>query len=295
MDVNAKKIDNNTILYHDSLTNDPIAIAKVTKQSYSSKKNYSISWHPDARLMHPATNDLGHMNFDSADSQESALNKVSNKYSQILDNKDRAPLKVVHVGTSTKKIGDLDMQYDDFHLHSEDDKHVATIHVKSDATKYIGTSSKSLFDNPNTAFLAFHGEQPSPEKFEISQKKYSGADPVSMMHQVKHWMDTKDKEPSFVGLHSTKHEKSFRTSLSPENASSKYFDHMHNNKTFIGHDFKRISPTMFTATQEPDGRYSIGSHEIVDTSTPGVVKHYSIPKHHTDDTYNVKPNREVIE
>lgn len=301
MEIKAKKIDANTTLYHDALTNDPIAIGTARNISYSKKKEYHISWHPDARAMHPAISDLTNTNIKTGDSAESSKIIVENAYNNILTNRKRDPLKVVHAGTSTKKIADKDedVEFDDFHLHTDDGKHIATLHVNKRLTPYIGVDDNKFVNSyakpGELAHLTFHGDKPTPAKFAISQKKHPGMNnPIAMMHQVKHWIDTKDVQPSFIGYAQHKGFKSYKTTLSPEEASTKYFDHLHNQASLVKHKFNRVSPTMFTAIHEPDSEYVAGSHEIVDTSTPGMVKHYSVEIYHPKN-YNTKSLQEVIE
>lgn len=299
MEIKAKKIDANTTLYQDSLTNDPIAVSSAIPDRHSSKKEYAISWHPDARAMHPPIADLVNTNLKRGNSAENAKTIVEFAYNNILTNRKRDPLKVVHAGTSTKRMGEKEVSFDDFHLHTDDGKHVATLHVNKTLTPHIGVNDDKFVNSyaapGELAHLTFHDDTPALSKFAISQKKHPGLNnPIAMMHQVKHWLDTKDVQPSFVGYAKHPGFKSYKTALSPEEASSKYFDHLHNQASLIKHKFNRVTPTMFTATKYPESEYASGSHEMIDTSEPGIVKHYSVKTHHIK-SHETSSLQEVIE
>lgn len=301
IEIKAKKLDTG-YAFHDALTNDPIAIATDISRARDKTKRYSMAWHPDAIAMHPETQHLVNMNFGNVNGLQEAKDMASNKYSAVLDGTKRDPIQTTYAGISSKtdKIGET-MHYDDFHIHHEG-KHIATLHVNKNKTFSIGTNSSSYqFDgrqhnfNPKYhAFVEFHGDVPTPDKFKVSQLKHPGVDPITLLHQVKHWVDNKDKEPKFVGHYSMDNLKAFKTTLSPEQASSAYMQHLQDSGLYDNHKFTKLTPTVFQATYTPESQHSYGKHELIDSSEQGILKHYSIEtggEHH----YKSTKNTEVIE
>lgn len=304
MEIKAKKIDDNHILYHDALTNDPVAVARVVKNTYGKGNLYSLSLHPSFRQMYPESNDLVNTNIKHGESAEEAKTLVLNKYHSILNNARRDPMHVTYGGKSTQEVeadgGKHNVTYDQYHLHDTDGKHVVTMNVEQSLSKHIGSANADTFNAYSQKVqhlktnLVFHGEQPTPEKFAISKKKHPGNDPISMMHQVRHWLDTKDKEPNFVGHYMHDNVKVYRTTLSPEEASNKYMEHLQSKPEYKEHKFTRIAPTLFTAVKQASSEYNRGKHETIDTSSPNRVRHISVDLHHLK-SYNTKPLHDVIE
>lgn len=305
IEIKSKKIDNG-YLFHDALTNDPIAIVKDISSRWHKSKLYSIAWHPDARLMHPETHHLSNMNIGSVSGLIEAKDKVANRYSDMLNGVTKDPIETKYAGTSTKEFTGSHNQnhvlkYDDYHIH-HDGVHIATLHIQHTKTSSIGTDQQKYefddkqhqFDPKFHAYVEFHGETPSPEKLRISQLKHPGADPIALLHQVKHWVENKDKEPKFVGHVSYDGFKSFKTPLSPEKASDEYWNHMQSNDNYKFHQFTRLTPTVFQAVRHRENNYDAGSHELIDASEQGKLKHYTI-KTQSDTHYTTKPNTQVIE
>jgi hypothetical protein len=115
-----------------------------------------------------------------------------------------------------------------------------------------------------------------------------------LLHQVNHWVDNKDKEPKFVGHVSYDGFKSFKTPLSPEKASDAYMTHMQGHDDYNFHQFTRLTPTVFQAVRQRENNYDDGTHELIDASEPGKLKHYTMQTQ-SDTHYKTKPNTEVIE
>lgn len=298
IELKEKKIDDTMSVYHDALTNDPVAISKKQLNA----KLHTISWHPVFRQMYPESSDLVNMNVGMNIKHDKVKSHIITKYEKMLDNPKRDPLKTVYAGRAERLTHnpvnpDKTAEFDEFHVH-DNDKHVATISVARHLTPMIGVDPDvfrhhvSDYQNEKTQ-LTFVGEHPSKEKFELSQKKHPGHDPISLMYQVKHWLDNKDREPSFVGSHSSPNLKIFKTRLQPEEASSKYMEHLQKHPKYAQHTFSRVAPTVFYAMQS-HGISGEGTHEVIDTSQPGIVHHSHI-RTFTKDHYNSKPLNEIIE
>ena len=70
--------------------------------------------------------------------------------------------------------------------------------------------------------------------------------------------------------------------------------HMQGHDDYNFHQFTRLTPTVFQAVRQRDHNYANGSHELIDASEPGKLKHYTM-KTQSDTHYKTKPNTEVIE
>jgi len=296
IELKEKKIDDNTSVIHDALTNDPIAIS--TKQS-GSKNLHNITWHPVFRKLYPETGDLVNMNLGNNIKSDQVKNRVASKYGNIISGKpNRDPLKTVYAGRSQRQVGDRTAEFDEFHVHDPEGKHVATISVAKLLTPSIGVDP-DVFRHYDSAYqdqrtqLTFIGEHPTQEKFELSRKKHPGSDPIALVHQVKHWLDNREKEPTFVGSHFSPNLKIYKTKLKPEDASQKYMEHLQKHSGYQQHQFSRVGPTVFYA-MKPTGPGGEGKHEVIDTSQPGIVHHMHIQTF-AKDHYNSKPLNEVIE
>ena len=103
-----KKIDENTVAYHDKLTNDPVAIVKRIKPRYGNKSTYVASWHPVMKELYPdETSTFKHMNIGEADSASTILNSISGSYERLLDPKHAKDLlKVKYAGDMSKEWND---------------------------------------------------------------------------------------------------------------------------------------------------------------------------------------------
>lgn len=302
IELKEKKVNDDVSVYHDALTNDPVAIA--SRHGHGGKF-HSIAWHPAFRQMYPETNDLVNMNVGNNVKSDQVKNTIITKYSKILDKPKRDPLKVVYAGKAERPTHDpvdatKTAEFDEFHLHDDDGKHIATISVaaKNKLMQYIGVDPDvfkhySADHQGERTQLTFVGEHPSAEKFELSRKKHPGHDPIALMYQVRHWLDNKDREPNFVGSHSSPNLKVFKTRLQPEEASQKYMQHLQNHQSYKMHSFSRVAPTVFYAMR-PTGISGQGKHEVIDTSQPGIVHHVYIDTF-AQDHYHTKPLNEVIE
>lgn len=306
IEIKAKQVSDGNYVFHDALTNDPIAVGVATTPRWGDKKKqFQLSWHPDARLIHPLTQHLVNMNFDTMSGLEDAKSHVANKYTKILEGTDKDPMETKYVGATTHNYTDRygeeqSITHDNFHIF-HDGKHIATLNVKQNKTKDIGLKDRR-FDNyvghdgkvTGDATITFHGEEPTPEKARISQLKYPGSDPIALLHQVKHWIDTKHIVPNFIGHTTYPGFESFKTHLSPEKASEEYMKYMQNSGLHDKHTFTRLTPTVFHATYIPQEPYNVGSHDTIDTSQPGMVKHFSVgtvsETHHSSE-----PNNRVID
>lgn len=300
IELKEKKVNDDVSVYHDALTNDAVAISN----SYGhGGKMRSVTWHPAFRQMYPETNDLVNMNIANNIKSDQVKYRIIAKYEKILDKPNRDPLKVIAAGRAERKTHDpvnpeKTALFDEFHLHDADDKHIATISVAKNLTPYIGVDPDvfkhySADHQGERTQLTFVGEHPSAEKFELSRKKHPGHDPISLMNQVKHWLDNRDKEPNFVGSHSSPNLKVFKTRLQPEEASQKYMEHLQKHQSYKMHSFSRVAPTVFYAMR-PTGTSGQGKHEVIDTSQPGIVHHMYIDTF-AKDHYHTKPLNEVIE
>jgi hypothetical protein len=306
MDFKIKKIDDTTSVYHDSLTNDPIAVCKTVNNKYKSGKTYHIAWHPDARKLYSLTNDLTHTNFSTTESSAAVGTLIERKYHEVQNSTTKDPLHAVFAGKITKpnqtKDASDDIEFHEFHLHDADNKHVASMYVNSKLASDIGVNPESFNTSYNNdkyrlAHLVFHGEQPTAEKFSQSTKKHPGNDPIAMMHQVRHWLDTKDKEPSFVGHYKQTGLHVYKTKLTPENATIAYVNHLKSDSAYDTHKFEHVSPTVTIAKKKSSNSsmYSThGMYEIIDSSTPGQLHHI---KHeiHPVDSYKTEPLNKIIE
>lgn len=300
IELKEKKVNDDVSVYHDALTNDPIAISSRFGHD---GKFHSISWHPAFRQMYPETNDLVNMNVGNNIKSDQVKNRIIQKYEKILDKPSRDPLKVVAAGRAERPTHDpvnpeKTAEFDEFHLHDDDGKHVATIAVAKNLTPYIGVDPDvfkhySADHQGERTQLTFVGEHPSAEKFELSRKKHPGHDPIALMRQVRHWLDNRDKEPNFVGSHSSPNLKVYKTRLSPEEASQKYMQHLQKQQSYVQHSFSRVAPTVFYAMR-PTGISGQGKHEVIDTSRPGFVHHMHIDTFDKDH-YHTKPLNEVID
>lgn len=300
IELKEKKISDDMSTFHDALTNDPIAIS--TRNGHGGKV-HRVAWHPVFRQMYPETNDLVNMNIGSNVKSDQVKNTIITKYEKMLNKPRRDPLKVVPAGTAERPTNDpvnteKTAEFNEFHLHDGDGKHIATIGVAKQLTPYIGVDP-DVFTHYSEAHqgektqLTFVGEHPTAEKFELSRKKHPGHDPIVLMHQVKHWLDNRDREPNFVGSHSSPNLKVYKTRLQPEEASQKYMEHLQKHVGYQQHSFSRVAPTVFYAMRSagPSGQ---GKHEVIDTSQPGVVHHMQIDTF-ARDHYHSKPLNEVIE
>ena len=304
MELKGKKVDDKTTIYHDALTNDPVAVVKATDKLYGRGKTFHISWHPDFKKLYPAANDLRHMNFDSADKADVAVGRIENQYTHVANDRHRDPLRAEFVGYVLKHRPTNDspeqrINYAQYNLHHKDG-HIATMFVAKDKIHKIGLGHDNFKpgyrqSQGDIVHLEFTGEKPTKEQLEVSSKKHPGIDPANLLHVVNHWYENRTREPNFVGMYHHDNMKMFKTKLTPEDASAKYMEHMQSKPEFASHKFVRHSPTLFTATKKPMNESSYGNdHHIIDTSNQGTLMH-SYHKYHHADHYSSKKLQEVIE
>jgi hypothetical protein len=287
-----KKLDSNHSLYYDSETNDPVAIVrKTSRNSYQKKYYFNTKWHPDFAMMHPNANDLVNMNFDKEhDSEDSAKNHIISKYSDVINGqKDALPTKMVGKLTKTiKQYGsDTDVEMTHYHVLDNENTPVASMYVVSSHIPLIGIRH-GVFDKDNT-LLEFHGQKPNDVQMNVLNKKNPGDSPIALVAKVKTWLDSKDKEPKFVGTHWHDSTRYFSTNLSPEKASSEYENYIKNHPDYKNAEIHRQSPTFFIVR-----RQNHAMTDYVDSSIPNKLSHTFIKfKAKTD--YGAKDHNEVIE
>ena len=305
-----KKIDENTIAYHDKLTNDPVAIVRRIKPRYGNKSTYVASWHPVMKELYPdETSTFKHMNIGEADSASTIQNFISGSYERLLDPKHANDLlKVKYVGDMSKEWNDpetvsysgspVTRHYSQYHVFDNDNNHVATINVDKGMTQHIGVMSKDKeFRSKRDAHIDYIGQKPTEDQERILDKKNPGFNPVSLLGKVHQWQTLKGKEPRFVGVHHYSDDHSqhmiYSTKLSPEDATREYVNHLKNSEMYRNHTFEQISPTLAIARLEP-GQYNNGKTEFIDGSTAGKISHTRINNYSPDSYHNKKLNS-VIE
>ena len=290
-ELKSKKIDDNTLVLHDKLTNDPVAIIKRKKSAYANKSVYSAEWHPDMKQMYPdETNSFTQMNIQDADSASSISNHVSGAYDRLLSPGIKDPMRIEHAGTITKNYTQgtspsVPVEFNQYHVFDNDSNHVANINVKKHLSKHIGTRESNIFNRDHDAHIEFIGQQPTDDQKQILATKNKDIDPLSLLKRVHHWQTLKNVEPRFVGSHYTSDGNSkhhvYTTKLSPTDATSEYVKHLQSQDSYSGHTFEQMSPTFVKATHKD-------SVEFIDGSTPGKINHMTMKTYPADSYKNNK-------
>lgn len=263
-----KKIDGETSLAVDEITGDPVATIKsVPVGYYVNKSQYHATWHPVINQLYPHS----HQGFRYKDgltsgSKDGILGALENAYSYLVnDTYEKEPLEKEYKGKLTEETpddygGTNKKTRDIYHLMHEG-KHVATLKVHSNT------------DNTPYNELDYVGDQPTKDQLNILEKKHKDVTPMSLMKRVAHFQTIKNKEPSFVGHKTYTDSKShvFKTTLTPENASTHYEKHLASNPENLNSVVTRMSPTMFTVKTKH--AYGSTTH-IVDSSEPGMLTHH---------------------
>jgi hypothetical protein len=298
-----KKIDENTVAYHDKLTNDPIAIVRRIKPTYGTKYTYAAEWHPVMKELYPEeTASFKHMNIPDADSASTIQNYITGSYRELLDQQKPDTVKTKYAGDMTKTWDDpetvqytgspVTRHYSQYHVIDNDNNHLATINVDNKMTHYIGVAAKDkTFRSNRDAHIEFIGQQPNDSQHTVLNTKNPGLDPVSLLNRVKHWQTVKSQEPKFIGMHqysdAHSHHAVYSTKLSPEEATTEYVKHLKSIDLYKNHSFEHISPAMVIA------RHS-GKTEFIDGAVNGKISHTKINAY-PQDSYNLRPLNRVIE
>lgn len=262
-----KKIDDKTNLAIDEVTNDPVATINTIRSLYSNKATYHAIWHPVMHNLYPhSKSGFEYMDGVKSDSKDGILGSIESKYSALVNDKyKKEPLEKEHKGKLTEEAPDgyggrTQITRDVYHL-LHDGKHVATLKVKSNS------------ENLSSNVVEFVGDQPTKDQEAILSKKYPTTTPINLMNRVAHFQTIKNKAPSFIGHKTYIDSKShvFKTSLTPENASTQYEKHLTSNPENLNAVVTRLSPTMFTVKTKH--AYGSTTH-IVDSSEPGTLTHH---------------------
>lgn len=290
MSVELKRVDgpNSTVHLHDKLTNDPVAI--LHKEKYS--KRIYAQWHPDAVEMHPVLKHIANMNLGSADSTSSMVNRVSGYYhSAVNGHRTRGLLDVEHVGTETRKVksqygGEIDKEYDKFHAKNERGEILGSVLIYRPYTKEVGVNDTVFdYDATHSLYTLTGDQKPTPEQREMLLKKFPNNSPLNNLKRIKYWHELKGNEPSFIGVRKTDNHFQYKTKLSPEEATSKYSEHLlNNNKNMSTHE---VTPRMHVLHDD------VYTH-IIDGHTRGTLHHYKVLRAKEND-YKSQPLSHVID
>lgn len=305
-----KKIDENTVAYHDKLTNDPIAIVRRIKPTYGTKYTYAAEWHPVMKELYPEeTASFKHMNIPDADSASTIQNYITGSYRELLDQQKPDTVKTKYAGDMTKTWDDpetvqytgspVTRHYSQYHVIDNDNNHLATINVDKQLVGHIGVVAKAKeFRTPKDAHIDYIGQQPNDSQKAILNTKNPGLDPITLLKQVKHWQTVKGQEPRFIGVHqysdSHSHHAIYSTKLQPEQATSEYVKHLQSKDQYKNHTFEHISPTMVIARMQNNTSGYGGKTEFIDGGVNGKISHTKI-NNYPPDSYNNRPLNSVIE
>lgn len=290
MSVELKKVDgpNSTVHLHDKLTNDPVAILHRDKYS----KQIYAQWHPDAVEMHPVLKHIANMNLGSADAMSSMVNRVSGHYDRVINKHNAAGLlDTEHAGTETRKVksqygSENDKEYDKFHAKNEKGEILGSVLIHRPYTKEVGVNDKVFdYDSTHSLYTLTGDQKPTPEQREMLHKKFATNSPIDNLRRIKYWHELKDKEPSFIGVRKTDNHFQYKTKLSPEEAVSKYSEHLlSQNNNMSTHE---VTPRMHVLH---DNTYT----HIIDGHTRGALHHYKVLRAKEDD-YRSQPLSHVID
>lgn len=262
-----KKIDDKTSLAVDEITNDPVATINTIRSPYSNKSTYRATWHPVIHTLYPhSKTGFEYMDGMKSDSKDSIAHNIESKYTALVnDTYEKEPLEKEYKGKLTEEYPDgyggmRQTTRDVYHLLHEG-KHVATLKVALNQTNAAGN------------VVEYHGDVPTKDQEAILSKKYPTTTPINLMKRVAHFQAIKNKSPSFVGHKTYTDSKShvFKTTLTPENASTHYEKHLTSNPENLNAVVTRMSPTMFTVKTKH--AYGSTTH-IVDSSEPGMLTHH---------------------
>lgn len=293
LELKLKQHPDGTNVYHDKLTNDPIAIAKM--EGSGRTKAFHLKWHPDFVSMYPEANHIVNMNFGVSDTAKDAGYNVERMYNTVVNVGRKDVLPVTHVGKVTKipNGSSHEQTFDQFAVHSADGEHVANMFVNHNHTHHINTKHYPISNK--TSHIEFVGNAPTSTEWDTATKKSPGNDPIKKIEAIKYWLDNRGKEPAFIGQYQHDNLKVFKHKLTPEVASEKYMAHLKSLPQYKEHNFVRIHPSVFYAMKHHgQNNYTSGLHEIVDTSQPGIVHHTKIVTYNPDH-YKSSPLKEVIE
>ena len=282
--IKIKKIDDNKHLFYDEITNDPIATSHATSDTWrKNKKTYVINWHPAMKELYPeGTSSLTLRNFGATDSLEHASQRVQNRYQQLVNGPENPdPLKVKDSGNVVSKTFHFTdygqsrqekHKFNEYHIHDPvEGKHVASLFVNlSKANSRFDVVDG--FEGSKFAHVIYHGDSPNDMQEEILKKKHPGNLPVTLVHRVKTWLETKDKEPRFIGSHTTGNSSVFKTRLPVEEAAAEYVKHLKTKDEFKNKTFNQLTPTMYYGISKSSNNLD-EHHTIIDGSTPGIIKH----------------------
>lgn len=309
IELRIKKIDDKNSVISDALTTDPVAVVKQVPSMFYGKKKFVAHWHPAIKHMYPEeTSSFSHMNLSDADSATQMMSRVNGSYERLMSGK-KDPMKTSFVGTVQRQYNNYDapVEFNHYHVHDDKGEAVASLYVNKELMPYVGDDDTAFRppqypEDPNYrhAFVEYHGTQPTEQQHEILTKKNIGYDPITLLRQVKHWHELKDKEPKFVGSHSSSSGNGahyvYTTKLKPEAAADEYMKHLKGLNGYQNHTFTKVTPTMFIAKKAaPEDRYSSGgSHEVIDTSDEGIVNHMITKIYHKNSSDTKRLNA-VIE
>lgn len=292
LSIKNKPYGDDTILYYNAHTNDPIAVVKRKKSIYGTKDIYTGVWHPDVKLMYPdAEHFVNMLPLDDADSAKTASARIEGAYERLLSGKHRDPLQTKFVGEITKSVDGVDKTYHQYHVFDNENNHFATLNIDKKRISSIPTDDTFA---RNGAFLEFHGKKPSLEQFTVLNTKNPSNNPVSLLKRAAHWLKVKDSEPSFIGSHQTNNTQVFKTKLDPEKAIDAYVNAIKETGKYNNHTFQKVSPTMVIANKPARYEYEVPRKEIIDSGTAGELHHHTLEMP-ASNHYTAKQLNQVID
>lgn len=291
-ELTAQKLDNNTHLVKNKHTNEPVAILK--KRGGYSKNEVTAEWHPDYKLLHPDTHEnLLSRNFakpfDSVTAAVSSLTYDSEKYAKG-EEQTRDPVKTVYAGEfNTKNKYDEPIVAHKWHVHDDEGNHIASI------TSLHGPNKIHKGSQVNVGWVKSFADVVPQSVKEAAEKKYNGNTLEHALSRIRYQIDNKGKEPRFIGSQASKSSsnKTFKTKLSPDEASTAYEEHL---KRKLGSDtiFTRHSPTVFSAHKPATSMYgSAEQHHVI--AMPGELHHVYSSFDHPGYTSTSNKNSEIVE
>ena len=211
-----------------------------------------------------------------------AAKHVESKYKTVINGSENPdPLKISETDGIIKKprqnegaVGDVEMHH--FFVHDPQTNNIiASLHVSKDLMPNVGTVGDLKGVNIDRANIEYLGDKPTEEQEKVLAMKHPGGGPITLLKRVKTWLETKDKQPRFIGEHTGRGVKTFKTHLPVDQAAKEYVEHLKKSPGYKDHTFEQISPHVFSASKASDNVYSDDVHEIIDGRTPKRIIHMS--------------------
>lgn len=304
MAIKVERLDSEHSIFKDELTNDPIALVKVTSAPYRrSGKNYVASWHPHFVGMYPNANDLTNKNISNNSTLDSCKSEISNKAFQIQYGR-KDPLKTTFVGTlvtpADNATGYAEVRHHQYQLHNDKNEHVATLYVNEKHDKQIGIND-SVFNRGSydkdpkrfPAYLEYHGDIPSKEQEAILNIKHPENTPLELIARAKRWDDTKHIRPDFVGKKLIGGTQIYSTHHAPQEALKRFTQHL-NAKLGSRYSYTPLGELHGKFDRPLNDRYDSDHIHLIDASAPGEIHYHKISKNHPD-SYSSMPLNDIID